>query len=466
MVHTLLHFVKQNAQRVLLALLLLSSTFAQAQGPVPGYDYLGACSGHNYYISKAFVFGNNIGSVVADFQAKTVVPDNEVYAAAIVNATENACLTSLMQTYNSTLYGGIGLAAGQDWGDRRNAWIGLTDAAQEGNFGWSNGQPNCQDFRNWNVGEPNNFAGVVSNGEDYTEILIMGSYQYGNSTNDPLGKWNDWWNQNITTPTGQNLGPTMLAVIIEVGKADCPPAPRGNLGCSHGFWKNAKDAAWAGAGYNRTQTFSSVFNINNGRDAIIIGVTTLQGALELGGGDYFNLARQGVAALLNASRGFYPYTPAEITLAVKNMFEKGKAVLPAVTVNGTTYTGGIFTDAGSLATYLDNLNNLGCPLNNKGETTTSSRSAAPSANNLIVQKDLAISGFPNPSSTGFSIQIDGLSNERAGIKVTDLNGRLIEQRTNIAGSQILKIGANYGAGMYNVEVIQGAKRKQVKLVKQ
>lgn len=467
MVHFTLDFLKKNARKILFSLSVFSCCFSQAQGPVAGYDYLGACSGHNYYISQAYSFGNNISAVVADFQTKTALPASQAYAAAIVNAAENACLTSLMLTYNAIRYGGIALAAGQNWGDPRNPWIGLTDAAQEGNFVWSNGQPNCQNFRNWNIGEPNNFAGAVSNGEDYTELLIMSTYPTVTGTNDPLGKWNDWFNQNVISPTGQNSGPTKLPVIIEVGTAECIPAPRGNDGCSHGYWKNAKDAAWTGAGYSRSQTFSSVFGVTNGRNVITVGSTTLQDALELGGGAYDNLARQGVAALLNAARGFYPYTVNEIKTAVKNMFNLGIAVLPSITVNGTTYTGGTFTDAGSLATYLDTLNNLGCPLDNKGDaTSSSSRSGAQPVSDLTIEKSMAVSGYPNPSSSSFNLQINGLSTDRASIKVTDLNGRIIETRTNIAANQLLKIGSNYKAGMYYVEVVQGGNKQQLKLVKQ
>jgi|GEM_PF-6388393 len=468
MVHFLFNFFKQNVRKALFALFLLSGTLTQAQAPVAGYDYLGACNGHNYYISQAFVFGININGVVADFQSKTAVPDNQVYAAAIVDGAENTCVTNLMLAYNIAHYGGNGMAYGTDWRNFRNPWIGLTDAAAENNFVWSNGQPNCADFRNWNVGEPNNHAGTVSNGEDYTELLIMMSYPYNGGTNDPLGKWNDWFNQFMLSPTGENLGPTSLPVIIEVGPAECAPVVRGNLGCSHGYWKNCKDAAWTGAGYSRTQTFSSVFNITNGRGVITLGVTTLQNALELGGGGYNNLARQGVAGLLNAGRGFYPYTVGEVWTAVRNMFNTGAASLPNVTVNATTYVGGSFTDAGSLATYLDGLNNLGCPLNNKGESTTAPTSAPASAMAEVAEtaaKSFAVSGYPNPSKTAFNIQIDGLSTEKGSIRVTDLSGRIVEVRSNIAANSIVKIGDNYRTGTYYVEVVQGTNKKQLKLVK-
>jgi hypothetical protein len=261
--------------------LFFLTTAAMAQAPVAGYDYLGSCSGHNYYISQSFVFGNQISVAVADFQSKTVVPDNQVYAAAIVNAAENACITSLMLTYNTLKYGGVPLSDFPNWMDTRNAWIGLTDVAMEGTFVWSNGQPNCENYRNWNVDEPNNFAGNASNGEDYTQLLMMKPYPYNSGTNDPLGKWNDWFNQNIMSPDGTVGAPTKLPVIIEVGPAECQPTQRGNRGCSHGYWKNADTKAWTDAGYSRTAKFSAVFGVTNGRGVITLGTTTMQDALEL-----------------------------------------------------------------------------------------------------------------------------------------------------------------------------------------
>ncbi len=62
--------------------------------------------------------------------------------------------------------------------------------------------------------------------------------------------------------------------------------------------------------------------------------------------------------------------------------------------------------------------------------------------------------------------MDGLSSEKVSIKVTDMTGRLIEQRSNLSANQALRVGDNYRAGMYYVEVTQGASKKQVKLVKQ
>ncbi len=146
------------------------------------------------------------------------------------------------------------------------------------------------------------------------------------------------------------------------------------------------------------------------------------------------------------------------------MFNLGNASLPSVTVNGKTFAGGTFTTPEGLASYLDTLNNLGCPLNNAG-FPNSSTSRNPGGD-LTSVREFALSGYPNPSRSGFNIQMDGLSSEKVSIKVTDMTGRLIEQRSNLSANQALRVGDNYRAGMYYVEVTQGASKKQVKLVKQ
>src|SRR5687768_2024640 len=82
---------------------LFAFNASQAQGPVAGYEYLGACGTHHYYISKNYIAGNQISTAVADFRAKTAVPDENVYAAAILNETENNCIRDMMVAYNGNM---------------------------------------------------------------------------------------------------------------------------------------------------------------------------------------------------------------------------------------------------------------------------------------------------------------------------------------------------------------------------
>jgi hypothetical protein len=69
-------------------------------------------------------------------------------------------------------------------GMNRPLWLGLTDQAVEGAFGWISGE--SASFTNWNPGEPNNGGGFVPN-EDY--VYMIEANPAWPSLNP--GKWND-----------------------------------------------------------------------------------------------------------------------------------------------------------------------------------------------------------------------------------------------------------------------------------
>lgn len=87
----------------------------------------------------------------------------------------------------------------------------------------------------------------------------------------------------------------------------------GGEGCSHGFWKNHEEA-WAPTGYDPSDDFDATFSdctfVCDAFDPDI----TLSKALELKGGGLNALAREAVAALLNAAHPGvnYPLTVAEV----------------------------------------------------------------------------------------------------------------------------------------------------------
>ena len=87
-------------------------------------------------------------------------------------------------------------------------------------------------------------------------------------------------------------------------------------GCSHGYWKNWEnhEDAWKVTGFNTTADFDSTFGCN----AFACDMTLLQ-ALWLGEGELNALAREAVAALLNAAHPGvdYPLTPGEVIQKVQ-----------------------------------------------------------------------------------------------------------------------------------------------------
>ena len=73
---------------------------------------------------------------------------------------------------------------------------------------------------------------------------------------------------------------------------------------------------------------------------------------------------------------------------------------------------------------------------------------------------------PNPSALGFKIYINSSRNEAMNLRVTDVAGRIIEQKENILPGSTINIGENYQPGIYICEVEQKGTRKQARLVKQ
>jgi hypothetical protein len=86
------------------------------------------------------------------------------------------------------------------------------------------------------------------------------------------------------------------------------------------------------------------------------------------------------------------------------------------------------------------------------------------ASNETTPGKLAISVRPNPSSGNFTI---GLAGGSASIHllVTDILGRIIDQKNNLPGDQTILIGQDYKPGVYFVQLFNGTERKVLRLVK-
>ena len=84
----------------------------------------------------------------------------------------------------------------------------------------------------------------------------------------------------------------------------------------------------------------------------------------------------------------------------------------------------------------------------------------------ITSEQLKISAFPNPSQAGFTLILEGYNiNERTSIVVTELLGRKVFKAEG-AGKMKYEFGNGFIAGIYNVQVLQGAVVRNLKLVKE
>jgi hypothetical protein len=78
-----------------------------------------------------------------------------------------------------------------------------------------------------------------------------------------------------------------------------------------------------------------------------------------------------------------------------------------------------------------------------------------------------IKASPNPTTSHFNVKLesDNIS-QPISMNVVDISGKVIEMRKNLVAGQTFQLGANYRPGMYFVELLQGDRRRIVKLVKQ
>ena len=90
-------------------------------------------------------------------------------------------------------------------GIQRELWIGFNDAAQEGTFVWSSGEPVA--YTRWYPGEPNNF-----NNDDYTHIYA------------PFKNVGAQWNDINGTYSVDDEGNPFCGVV-EISAALPPPGP-------------------------------------------------------------------------------------------------------------------------------------------------------------------------------------------------------------------------------------------------
>jgi hypothetical protein len=119
-------------------------------------------------------------------------------------------------------------------GTLRPLWLGFSDAASEGNFGWADGSPIT--YTNWGGTEPNN-----SGNEDYTEM------------NPINGIWNDIGN---LTANGPRFGVAEIPLPAVIG-----PAVRGPGGC--GTFVLAGPSTWYPANFLAEQLNGTLVSVNS-----------------------------------------------------------------------------------------------------------------------------------------------------------------------------------------------------------
>jgi hypothetical protein len=225
----------------------------------------------------------------------------------------------------------------------------------------------------------------------------------------------------------------------------------GREGCGTGYWKNNTDS-WISTFYSPSQTVESVFDVP---DAFGLDNITLLQALQSDGGPgqvgaAKILLRAAMTALLNARHNEVDYTITRVQIIadVNTALASGNSKLIL-----------------QLAKTLDKYNNQNCPIDVHGTVVSGANRQSTVTDISSSTTELNLIALPNPSSGLFKLQIRSESTEKASMRIIDMHGRLIEHRHNLEPNQTLQIGANYGPGVYLVELIQGKTRKQVRILK-
>ena len=101
--------------------------------------------------------------------------------------------------------------------------------------------------------------------------------------------------------------------------------------------------------------------------------------------------------------------------------------------------------------------------NNICTTAFTSRSS-PTIQNELQTNNLTVKVRNNPAHHEFELYIESLVS-KASLRITDINGRLIERMQIPNGTKTVPIGANYRSGIYFAEITGGGYSRVVKLVK-
>ena len=78
---------------------------------------------------------------------------------------------------------------------------------------------------------------------------------------------------------------------------------------------------------------------------------------------------------------------------------------------------------------------------------------------------LSVKANPNPSQNYFTIIAKSNNNTSVTINITDVAGRIIEKRSNVAPNSMLRLGDKYRRGIYIVQVIQENEKVTLRLIK-
>ncbi|MES2849572.1 MAG: T9SS type A sorting domain-containing protein [Bacteroidota bacterium] len=101
---------------------------------------------------------------------------------------------------------------------------------------------------------------------------------------------------------------------------------------------------------------------------------------------------------------------------------------------------------------------------NKDSAATTEKARPAAVDVIIEKKTFTINAYPNPSTTTFSVVLQGTGSDRITMQVYSLEGRLVYQTAGTGNSRY-SFGSNFAPGIYILKVIQGSNTQSLKIIK-
>ena len=130
-----------------------------------------------------------------------------------------------------------------------------------------------------------------------------------------------------------------------------------------------------------------------------------------------------------------------------------------------TYNGYVQDSKGCTAVLNSIVVGPSCPAPPVATNKSLGNNAQVSTAKVPVSNMLKVQAYPNPTATAFTLVLEGFSNDKVSITVTDIMGRKVYQAEG-NGKQQFRFGSLFIAGIYNVQVVQADKKQSIKLVKE
>ena len=185
---------------------------------------------------------------------------------------------------------------------------------------------------------------------------------------------------------------------------------------------------------------TTVATVATTQPASALGIAVSAGVISVLGGT--------TTAVISATGGTAPYTGTGSLLVLAG-----------------TYTYKVTDAKGCTASKTVTIGAVALKPSGSTTTTTSARVAVGASNSTITDnKALTLTAYPNPTTTSFSLLVEGGSTDKVAIVVYSFDGKVVYQTTGNSNMKY-SFGSNLMAGIYVAKVIQGTSIETVKLIK-